>query len=95
MNRKVGAILAAGVLAVIAIVAGVGDCACDGGGGEDAEGRPLADQGELNDHGFNQLAYQGLQRAEHELGVQGRVVESASPADYIPNMVALARRATT
>ncbi len=52
----------------------------------------VADQGELNDHGFNQLAYQGLVKAEHQLAVKGRVVESASPADYIPNMVALARQ---
>jgi basic membrane protein A len=52
----------------------------------------VADQGELNDHGFNQLAYEGLKRAESTLGVKGRVVESASPAEYIPNMVALARQ---
>ena len=52
----------------------------------------VADQGELNDHGFNQLAYEGLKRAEHDLGIKGRVVESASPAEYIPNMVALARQ---
>ena len=52
----------------------------------------VADVGQLNDHGFNQLAYQGLKQAERELGVKGRVVESASAADYIPNMVALARQ---
>jgi basic membrane protein A len=52
----------------------------------------VADQGELTDHGFNQLAYEGLLKAKRELGVKGRVVESASPAEYIPNMVALARQ---
>jgi basic membrane protein A and related proteins len=52
----------------------------------------ITDLGQLNDHGFNQLAYAGLKRAERELGVQGRVVESASAADYVPNMTSLARQ---
>jgi basic membrane protein A and related proteins len=46
----------------------------------------------LNDRGFNHLAYVGLLRAQKELGVKTRVVESTSPADYIPNMSALARQ---
>src|SRR4051794_18243112 len=50
------------------------------------------DVGELNDNGFNELAYNGLKRAERELGVKGRVVESKSAADYVPNMSALARQ---
>jgi basic membrane protein A and related proteins len=51
----------------------------------------VTDLGQLNDRGFNQLAYQGLKRAERELGIEGRVVQSASAADYIPNMRRLAR----
>src|SRR5436305_14525486 len=50
------------------------------------------DIGGLNDRGFNHLAYVGLQQAEKKLGIQGRVVEAASSADYIPNMAALARQ---
>jgi basic membrane protein A and related proteins len=46
----------------------------------------------LNDRGFNHLAYVGLQRAAKEFGVDTRVVEAATPADYIPNMAALARQ---
>ncbi len=52
----------------------------------------VTDIGQLNDHGFNQLAYGGLQRAEKVLGVKGRVFESASPADYVPNLSAFARQ---
>jgi basic membrane protein A len=52
----------------------------------------VADAGQLNDAGFNELAYEGLKRAEAELGVQGRVVEANSAADYIPNMVTMARQ---
>jgi basic membrane protein A and related proteins len=51
----------------------------------------VTDLGQLNDRGFNQLAYEGLKRAERELGVEGRVVQSASAADYVPNMRRLAR----
>ncbi len=52
----------------------------------------ITDIGQLNDHGFNELAYKGLKRAERELGIKGRVVESKSAADYVPNMSALARQ---
>jgi basic membrane protein A and related proteins len=62
-----------------------------GGGGEFKVGL-VTDIGGLNDRGFNHLAFVGLQRAEKELGVKGRVVESASPAEYIPNLSSLARQ---
>ena len=52
----------------------------------------ITDLGQLDDDGFNELAFRGLTRAEEELGVEGRVVESASAADYIPNMSSLARQ---
>src|SRR6476661_13396 len=52
----------------------------------------VADAGELNDNGFNELAYKGLKRAERELGIKGRVVEANSAADYVPNMTTLARQ---
>jgi len=51
----------------------------------------ITDLGQLDDNGFNELAFKGLTRAEEELGVEGRVIESASSADYIPNMTTLAR----
>jgi basic membrane protein A len=52
----------------------------------------VTDLGQLNDRGFNQLAYQGLKRAKRELGIQTRVVESASAADYLPNYASLVRQ---
>ena len=52
----------------------------------------VADAGQLNDNGFNELAFNGLKRAERELGISGRVVESKSAADYVPNMSTLARQ---
>jgi basic membrane protein A and related proteins len=52
----------------------------------------VTDIGGLNDRGFNHLAYVGLQNAAKDLGVQTRVVQSASPSEYIPNLSALARQ---
>ncbi len=52
----------------------------------------VTDVGGLNDHGFNHLAYLGLQEAQKSLGIQYRVAESKSPADYIPNLASFARQ---
>ena len=75
--------------------------ACGGGGDENGEGVDpapalrvglIVDKGQLDDNGFNELAFKGLERAQAELSVEGRVIESASAADYIPNMSSLARQ---
>jgi hypothetical protein len=50
----------------------------------------VTDIGGLNDKSFNQLAYEGLQQAESELGVEIKALESKSNADYIPNLQSLA-----
>jgi basic membrane protein A len=50
------------------------------------------DTGGLNDRSFNHLAYLGLQKAGQDLHVATRVVQSTSPADYIPNLTSLARQ---
>jgi basic membrane protein A len=52
----------------------------------------VTDINQLNDHGFNQLAYQGLLRAEAKLGITGAVYQSASAAAYIPNLAQAARK---
>jgi basic membrane protein A and related proteins len=51
----------------------------------------VTDIGGLDDRSFNFLANNGLQQAESELGVQGRVVVSRSNADYVPNLTSLAK----
>ena len=50
------------------------------------------DTGGLNDRSFNHLAYLGLQKAAKDLGVQTRVVQASSPADYVPNLASLAKQ---
>ncbi len=51
----------------------------------------VTDIGGLNDRSFNHLAFVGLQRAERQLGVKGRVITSKAAADYVPNLSTLAR----
>jgi basic membrane protein A and related proteins len=51
----------------------------------------VTDIGGLNDHGFNHQAYTGLLNAEKQLGIQGKVLQSNSGADYLPNLTTLAR----
>jgi basic membrane protein A len=52
----------------------------------------VTDIGGLNDRSFNSLANQGLQQAQNELGIQGRVLTSKSNADYVPNLSTLAQQ---
>ncbi len=97
-------VLLLGVLALLAAGCGGGDeesqstnettttATGTGSAGGDFRVGLITDIGGLNDRGFNHLAFVGLQRAEKELGVKGRVLESKSPAEYIPNLTALARQ---
>jgi basic membrane protein A and related proteins len=86
-------------LAAAALAAGCGGSSSSSGG---ATTRPaktskafvvlVTDINQLNDHGFNQLAYQGLLRAERELGIRGQVYQSPSSQAYIPNLSQAARK---
>jgi basic membrane protein A len=86
--------------AALGVVLLLGACGGDDGPTAETETRPeeqvkialVTDVGQLNDRGFNQLAYGGLQRAEKELGVEIRVAQSRSSADYVPNHTSLARQ---
>jgi len=49
----------------------------------------VSDTGGIDDKGFNQNAYEGLQRAETELGVEIAFLESTADTDYEPNINAL------
>jgi basic membrane protein A and related proteins len=82
---------------VLALAACGGDD--DGGAAETTTGGEetikvglITDAGQLNDRGFNQLAFEGLKRAQAERGVEGRVLESRSASEYVPNMTTLVRQ---
>ncbi len=46
----------------------------------------VTDVGGVNDGSFNQSAWEGLQRAMKDLGIQGSYYESKTDADYAPNI---------
>jgi basic membrane protein A len=84
-------------LAALAVAGGCGGSSGSsdtGGGGTSAAPKVkvglVTDIGGLNDRSFNFLANKGLQDAVKQLGVEGRVLESKSDADYIPNLEQLA-----
>jgi basic membrane protein A len=90
------------LLAALALgVAACGDDDDDGGGGDGAaqeQDKPaikaglVTDIGGLNDRSFNFLANKGLEDAEKDLGVEGRVLISKSNGDYVPNLTTLAQQ---
>ena len=95
--RRIGAVVAL-VGASLAIVAGFGASASSASTTTRAATQSKAfvvlvtDINQLNDHGFNQLAYQGLLRAEAKLGISGARLPVAVRRVYIPNLAQAARK---
>jgi basic membrane protein A len=46
----------------------------------------VTDLGGVDDKGFNQTAWEGVQEAEKSLGVEGKLLESKAETDYEPNV---------
>lgn len=46
----------------------------------------ITDTGGVDDKGFNQTAWKGVQDAEKSLGVEGKLLESKAETDYVPNI---------
>jgi basic membrane protein A len=91
---RVSTLLATLVLA-LAACGGDGDGSAGTATSEEAEAVQvglITDAGQLNDRGFNQLAYEGLKRAMKQPGIAGRVIESKSANEYVPNMTSLVRQ---
>ena len=50
----------------------------------------VSDVGGINDESFNQSAYEGLQQAEKDLGIEIKVIESKQASEYLGNIETLA-----
>lgn len=90
------------------VVAGCGSSSSSSGSGSSSSGSSgasgsgtqgkkikvglVTDIGGLQDRSFNQLANEGVQRAQQQLGVQIRVLTSKSNGDYVPNLSTLAQQ---
>lgn len=46
----------------------------------------VTDVGGVHDGSFNQSSWEGLQRAQEELGIEAKYLESHTDADYVPNI---------
>jgi basic membrane protein A len=85
------------VLALALILAGCGGSGGGsgggGGGGSKSNVKPglVLDIGGLGDQGFNDSAYAGMKRADKDLGVKGKYLESGGPTDYANNLTQLAQ----
>jgi basic membrane protein A and related proteins len=92
------------LLLLVFLAAGCGGSSSKSGGGTASTTSPpttggkqikvglVTDIGGLNDRSFNHLNYVGLLRAQKELGVSGRVLESHQNSDYVPNLSTLAQQ---
>jgi basic membrane protein A and related proteins len=98
VKHKWPLLLALLVLAFAVAAAGCGGDDDEGAGGDTgAATEPTAeaisvgmvsDTGGLDDRGFNEFSINGFERAQTELGVDGRVYTSESSDDYLPNLTA-------
>lgn len=84
--------LLAGLL-TLAMTLSMTACGSSGGSSDSGEKKAsnvkigiVTDVGGVNDGSFNQSAWVGLTRAEKELGITAKYLESATDADYIPNI---------
>lgn len=70
------------------VLAGCGAAPEDEGGGDavDFTACAVSDEGSWNDKSFNEAAYDGLLKAEDELGVEINDAESQSIEDFEPNL---------
>ncbi len=94
MKKKILAITMATVMTMALTACGGGnDASADtagdaaaSGSGEGMKVGLITDVGGVNDGSFNQSAWEGLQRAMEELGIEANYLESATDADYVPNI---------
>jgi len=49
----------------------------------------VSDQGGFDDKSFNQSGYEGMQKAQSELGIQIKTAESKNASDFAPNLTSM------
>ena len=86
--KKITAISTAIIIASLSLVG------CSSKSSEEKESKTLkvgmvADVGGINDESFNQSAWEGLQQAKKDFGIEVKVIESKQASEYITNMESL------
>ncbi|MEE0956216.1 MAG: BMP family ABC transporter substrate-binding protein [Eubacterium sp.] len=95
MKQKIVAAALAGVMALSLAACGgsaksgsgeSASAASTTAGGSDVKVGIVTDVGGVNDGSFNQSAWEGLQKAGDEFGIEVKYLESKTDADYTPNI---------
>ena len=87
--KKLAALSTAVVMSASMLVGCGGNDTSTGNNNETLKVGMVADLGGINDESFNQSAWEGLQRAEKDFGVEIKVIESKQASDYLSNMESL------
>ena len=87
--KKLAALSTAVVMSASMLVGCGGNDTSIGNNNETLKVGMVADLGGINDESFNQSAWEGLQRAEKDFGVEIKVIESKQASDYLSNMESL------
>ncbi|WP_219414709.1 BMP family lipoprotein [Pseudonocardia nigra] len=90
MKKTVWPIALGGICAVAVAACGQpppeNAASAGGPGGADFQACMVTDSGGIDDRSFNESAWEGLQQAEAELGIESTVVESTTETDFTPNV---------
>ena len=88
--KKIAAVSTAIIIASLNLV-GCGSKSAEGNKEEDKilKVGMVADVGGINDESFNQSAWEGLQKAKEDFGIEVKVIESKQASEYIANMESL------
>ena len=86
--KKLVALSTVAVLSASMLV-GCGNKSSQGNNNKTLKIGMVADTGGINDESFNQSAWEGLQQAEKDFGIEIKVIESKQASEYIPNMESL------
>lgn len=88
-KRALASVALAGASALVLVGCGAAPEEGNGGDAVDYLACAVSDEGSWNDKSFNEAAYDGLLKAEDELGVTIADAESASPEDFDTNLTAM------
>ena len=83
------ATLGAGALVLTGCAAAPEDDTNEPGAAADFLACMVSDSGGFDDHSFNELGLNGLEKAGKDLGIETKAVESASEDDFAPNIESL------
>ena len=89
MKKKILAVMMSAVMVLSLVACGGGASEETGNAGDDAKTLKVGlvtDLGGVEDQSFNQSAWEGLQRAKEDFGVEVNYLSSGADSDYEPNI---------